>query len=36
VKFSLAYLSVDELESPLRERIDAIPTRLTLDPTRST
>ncbi len=32
VKFSLAYLSVDELESPLRERIDAIPTRLTLEP----
>ena len=31
VKFSLAYLSVDELESPMRERIDAIPTRLTLD-----
>jgi len=30
VKFSLAYLSVDELESPMRERIDAIPTRLTL------
>ena len=31
VKFSLAYLSVDELESPMRERIDAIPTRLTLE-----
>ena len=31
VKFSLAYLSVDELESPMRERIEAIPTRLTLD-----
>ena len=30
VKFSLAYLSVDELGSPMRERIDAIPTRLTL------
>jgi NTE family protein len=30
VKFSLAYLSVDELESAMRERIDAIPTRLTL------
>lgn len=30
VKFSLAYVSVDELESPLRERIEAIPTRLTL------
>jgi NTE family protein len=32
VKFSLAYLSVDELESPLRERIEAVPTRLTLEP----
>jgi len=32
VKFSLAYLSVDELESPMRERIEAIPTRLTLEP----
>jgi NTE family protein len=31
VKFSLAYLSVDELESPMRERIEAVPTRLTLD-----
>jgi len=31
VKFSLAYLSIDELESPVRERIEAIPTRLTLD-----
>ncbi len=30
VKFSLAYLSVDEVEHPLRERIDEIPTRLTL------
>jgi len=30
VKFSLAYLSVDALESPLRERIEAVPTRLTL------
>jgi NTE family protein len=30
VKFSLAHLSVDELESPLRERIEAVPTRLTL------
>ena len=30
VKFSLAYLSIDDLESPMRERIDAIPTRLTL------
>jgi len=31
VKFSLAYLAIDELESPVRERIEAIPTRLTLD-----
>ena len=30
VKFSLAYLSVDDLESPMRERIEAVPTRLTL------
>ena len=30
VKFSLAYLSVDELERPIRERIDEVPTRLTL------
>jgi NTE family protein len=30
VKFSLAYLSVEELESPMRERIEAVPTRLTL------
>jgi NTE family protein len=30
VKFSLAYVSVDEIESPLRERVAAIPTRLTL------
>jgi hypothetical protein len=30
VKFSLAYLSVDEVAHPLRERIDEIPTRLTL------
>ena len=30
VKFSLAYVSVNELEGPLRERIEAIPTRLTL------
>ena len=30
VKFSLARLSVEELEGPMRERIDAIPTRLTL------
>jgi NTE family protein len=32
VKFSLAYLSVDELESPARMRIEAVPTRLTLEP----
>ncbi len=32
VKFSLATLSVDELDSPLREQIEAIPTRLTLKP----
>jgi len=31
VKFSLAYLSVDEFESPMRERIEAVPTRLTLE-----
>ena len=31
VKFSLAYLSVDELASPARKRIEAIPTRLTLE-----
>jgi NTE family protein len=31
VKFSLAYLSVDELARPARERIEAIPTRLTLE-----
>jgi NTE family protein len=31
VKFSLVYLAVDELESPLRERIEAVPTRLTLE-----
>jgi hypothetical protein len=30
VKFSLAYLSIDDLESPMRERIEAVPTRLTL------
>lgn len=32
VKFSLAYLSVEELESPARERIERVPTRLTLEP----
>jgi NTE family protein len=31
VKFSLAYLAVGELESPMLERIEAVPTRLTLD-----
>jgi NTE family protein len=31
VKFSLAYLSVDDLENPMRERIEAVPTRLTLE-----
>src|SRR2546425_12656859 len=31
VKFSLTYLSVDELDSPMRERIEAVPTRLTLE-----
>jgi NTE family protein len=31
VKFSLAYLSVGDLASPMRERIEAVPTRLTLD-----
>jgi NTE family protein len=30
VKFSLAYLSIDDLESPMREGIEAVPTRLTL------
>jgi NTE family protein len=32
VKFSLAYLSVDDLPSPTRERIESIPTRLSLEP----
>src|SRR5258706_2919197 len=32
VKFSLAYLSIAELASPLREHIEAIPTRLSLKP----
>jgi NTE family protein len=32
VKFSLATLSIDELDSPLREQLEAIPTRLTLKP----
>jgi NTE family protein len=32
VKFSYATLSIDQMKSPLRERIGAIPTRLTLSP----
>jgi len=32
VKFTVAHLSIQGLESPYRERIQAIPTRLTLDP----
>jgi NTE family protein len=32
VKIALGYLSVDELNSPARERIEAIPTRLSLKP----
>ncbi len=32
VKFTVSHLSIQDLESPYRERIDAIPTRLTLDP----
>ena len=31
VKFSLAYLSVDGLGAALRERIEHVPTRLTLE-----
>src|SRR5258708_5184345 len=31
VTFTVAHLSVKDLESPYRERVDAIPTRLTLD-----
>src|SRR5206468_11889655 len=31
VKLSLASLSVDGLDSPMRERIEAVPTRLTLE-----
>jgi NTE family protein len=31
VKFSLAFLSIDRLEAPYREKIDAVPTRLRLD-----
>jgi NTE family protein len=30
VKFAVAYLSVDDIDSPIRERIEAIPTRLAL------
>jgi|ERR1700687_975503 len=32
VKFSRAYLSVEELESPIREQIEAVPSRFTLAP----
>jgi NTE family protein len=32
VKFSLAYLSVEDLDSPMRERIEKVHTRLTLEP----
>src|SRR5258706_1696651 len=32
VKFTVAHLSIQALERPYRERIDAIPTRLTLEP----
>jgi len=32
VRFSYATLSIDQMKSPLRERIGAIPTRLTLSP----
>ena len=31
VKFSLAYLSMGDLPSPMRERIEGVPTRLSLD-----
>jgi NTE family protein len=31
VNFTVAHLAVDELASPVRERIDAVPTRLTLE-----
>ena len=31
VKFALAHLSVEELESSLRERVERVPTRLTLE-----
>lgn len=32
VKFSLAHLAIDELASPVRERMEAIQTRLSLEP----
>ena len=32
VKFSLVHLAIDELASPVRERIEAVPTRLSLEP----
>jgi NTE family protein len=32
VKFSLAYLSVEDLPSPQRERIERVPSHLTLQP----
>ena len=31
VKFSRAHLAIDELASPARERLEAVPTRLTLE-----
>jgi len=31
VKFSLAYLSIDKRERPMRERIEVAPTRLMLE-----
>jgi NTE family protein len=34
VKFSLVFLSIDSLAQPYRERINAVPTRLTLDVAR--
>ena len=32
MKFNIASLAVDELPSPLREQIEVIPTRLSLEP----
>jgi NTE family protein len=32
VRFTVAHLEVHDLQSPLRERIESIPTRLTLEP----